>query len=125
MSLHLFNAGSIFTFFRQKISQKTPKKTFIPLKLNTLLLIFCVVQYAYKSFWRKPYGKSQFFKLFKRYDTGSYRFEFQYTETMKKVSVLISDYVCIPSRLGEGVKRAAKEKFHLWCKKMRLDPQKI
>ena len=44
---------------------------------------------------------------------------------MKKVSALISDYVCIPSRLGEGVKRAAKEKFHLWCKKMRLDPQKI
>lgn len=74
---------------------------------------------------KKPYGKSQFFKLFKRYDTGSFRFEFQYTETMKKVSALISDYVCIPSRLGEGVKRAAKEKFHLWCKKMRLDPQKI
>ena len=74
---------------------------------------------------KKPYGKSQFFKLFKRYDTGSFRFEFQYTETMKKASALISDYVCIPSRLGEGVKRAAKEKFHLWCKKMRLDPQKI
>ena len=74
---------------------------------------------------KKPYGKSQFFKLFKRYDKGSFRFEFQYTETMKKVSALISDYVCIPSRLGEGVKRAAKEKFHLWCKKMRLDPQKI
>ena len=46
---------------------------------------------------KKPYGKSQFFKLFKRYDTGSFRFEFQYTETMKKVSALISDYVCIPS----------------------------
>ena len=74
---------------------------------------------------KKPYGKSQFFKLFKRYDTGSFRLEFQYTETMKKASALISDYVCIPSRLGEGVKRAAKEKFHLWCKKMRLDPQKI
>ena len=48
-------------------------------------------------------GKTQFFKLFKRYDTGSFRFEFQYTETMKKVSALIFDYVCIPSRLGEGV----------------------
>ena len=229
--------AQIFTFFRQKISRKTPKKTYIPLKLNTLLLILYVVQYTYKTFqakmdkkgemtnyrailqyhyagntttqiaklcecsrttvlktikrakecgidepafellsdiqllerlypkrvhrsgyeepdfialekdkkkrgltvfvmWRryykrtlaagkKPYGKSQFFKLFKRYDTGSFRFEFQYTETMKKVSALISDYVCIPSRLGEGVKRAAKERFHLWCKKMRLDPQKI
>lgn len=62
-------------------------------------------------------GKSQFFKLFKRYETGSFRFEFQYTETMKKVSALISDYVCIPSRLGEGVKRAAKEKFIYGAKK--------
>ena len=40
MSLYLFDAGSIFTFFGRKISRKTPKKTFIPLKLNTLLLIF-------------------------------------------------------------------------------------
>lgn len=43
MSLYLFDAGSIFTFFRQKISRKMVKKSFIPLKLNTLLLIFCVV----------------------------------------------------------------------------------
>ena len=45
-SLYREDAGSIFTFFRQKISRKTPKKTYIPLKLNTLLLIFCVVQYT-------------------------------------------------------------------------------
>ena len=43
MSLHLLDAGSIFTFFGQKIGRKIVKKTFIPLKLNTLLLIFCVV----------------------------------------------------------------------------------
>ena len=43
MSLYLLDAGSIFTFFRRKISQKIVKKSFIPLKLNTLLLIFYVV----------------------------------------------------------------------------------
>ena len=43
MSLHLLDAGSIFTFFRQKISRKIVKKSFIPLKLNTLLLIFSMV----------------------------------------------------------------------------------
>ena len=49
MSLHREDAGSIFTFFRQKISRKTPKKTYIPLKLNTLLLIFSMVYYTYKT----------------------------------------------------------------------------
>ena len=89
-------------------------------KKKRKLTIFVMWRRYYKrtlAAGQEPYGKSQFFKLFKRYDTGSFRFEFQYTETMKKASALISDYVCIPSRLGEGVKHAAKEKFHLWCKK--------
>ena len=43
MSLYLLDAGSIFTFFRQKISRKIVKKSFIPLKLNTLLLFFSMV----------------------------------------------------------------------------------
>ncbi len=92
------------------------------------LTIFVMWRRYYKrtlAAGKKPYGKSQFFKLFKRYDEGSFRFEFQYTETMKKASSLIFDYISIPSRVDEGVRYAAKEKFHLWCKKMRLDPQKI
>ncbi len=43
MSLYRFDAGSIFTFFGQKISRKIVKKSFIPLKLNTLLLFFSMV----------------------------------------------------------------------------------
>lgn len=44
MSLYRKDTGSIFAFFWQKISEKKAKKSFIPLKLNTLLLIFYVVQ---------------------------------------------------------------------------------
>lgn len=73
---------------------------------------------------QKPYGKSQFFKMFKMYRTNS-KFHFQSTETMKKAY----SFAWEASYLAKGKRmltmREAWEKLVLWCKKMRLDPQKI
>ena len=73
---------------------------------------------------QKPYGKSQFFKMFKMYRTNS-KFHFQSTETMKKAY----SFAWEASYFAKGKRmltmQEAWEKLVLWCKKMRLNPYKL
>ena len=96
-------------------------------KKKRKLTIFVMWRRYYKrtlAAGQKPYGKSQFFKMFKMYRTNS-KFHFQSTETMKKAY----SFAWEASYLAKGKRmltmREAWEKLVLWCKKMRLDPQKI
>ena len=88
------------------------------------LMVFVMWRRYYKrtlAAGQKPYGKSQFFKMFKMYRTNS-KFHFQSTETMKKAY----SFAWEASYLAKGKRmltmREAWEKLVLWCKKMRLDP---
>ena len=96
-------------------------------KKKRKLTIFVMWRRYYKrtlAAGQKPYGKSQFFKMFKMYRTNS-KFHFQSTETMKKAY----SFAWEASYFAKGKRmltmREAWEKLVLWCKKMRLDPQKI
>ena len=91
------------------------------------LMVFVMWRRYYKrtlAAGQKPYGKSQFFKMFKMYRTNS-KFHFQSTETMKKAY----SFAWEASYFAKGKRmltmREAWEKLVLWCKKMRLDPKKI
>jgi len=74
----------------------------------------------------KPYGKSQFFKMFQIFsDPFNRGFRFQTTETIKKAYSFFWSATYFTNESRILTRREAWEKLVLWCKKMRLDPQKL
>lgn len=96
-------------------------------KKKRKLTIFVMWRRYYKrtlAAGQKPYGKTQFFKMFKAYRTNS-KYHFQSTETMKKAY----SFAWEASYLAKGKRmltmREVWEKLVLWCKKMRLNPYRL
>lgn len=74
----------------------------------------------------KPYKKSQFFKLFQRYkDIYNSRFRFGSTPTMTKAYSFFWDTTYFTTSNRILTKSEAWEKLVLWCKKMRLNPDRL
>lgn len=97
-------------------------------KKKRKLTIFVMWRRYYKrtlAAGKKPYGKSQFFKMFKKYKSLYGAFKFKSTETMKKAY----SFAWEASYFAKGERmltmQEAWEKLVLWCKTMRLDPRKL
>ncbi len=134
LELSLFDKTSDYDLLKKLYPKRVRKEEYAAPNFYELekdkkkrkLTIFVMWRRYYKrtlAAGQKPYGKSQFFKMFKMYRTNS-KFHFQSTETMKKAY----SFAWEASYFAKGKRmlmHEAWEKLVLWCKKMRLDPQKI
>ena len=69
----------------------------------------------------KPYKKSQFFKMFKKYKHAlTMRFYFKSTDTMNKIYSFFHEENYPKNKIP--TREEMKARFVSWCKKMRLNP---